>query len=41
MMQSVQAQVDEMPVAATREQALVLLRDAVARLHQGPDDCER
>ncbi|MGK0155633.1 MAG: poly(A) polymerase [Neolewinella sp.] len=41
LLQSVQALLDESPVAPTRDQALVLLRDAVDRLHQGPDDCAR
>jgi putative nucleotidyltransferase with HDIG domain len=41
LLQSVQAQLDEAPVAPTREQALVLLRDEVERLLQGPDDCAR
>ena len=41
LLQSVEAQLSEAEVAPTREQALVLLRDAVERLRQGPDDCDR
>jgi hypothetical protein len=41
LLKLVQAQLDDGGVAASREQALVLLRDAVDRLHQGPDDCTR
>jgi hypothetical protein len=41
LLKLVQAQLDDAGVAASREQALVLLRDAVDRLHQGPDDCTR
>tara|TARA_R110002096_G_scaffold182321_4_gene360041 strand:- start:686 stop:2014 length:1329 start_codon:yes stop_codon:yes gene_type:complete len=36
LLQTVQAQLDESPVAPTREQALVLLRDAIDSLDQGP-----
>lgn len=41
LLKLVQAQLDDAGGAASREQALVLLRDAVDRLHQGPDDCTR
>ena len=36
LLRAVQRQIDESPTATTREQALVLLRDAVERLRQGP-----
>lgn len=38
---AVEARMDELSVAPTREQALVLLRDEVKRLRQGPGDCDR
>lgn len=37
LLRSVQAQIDELPTATTREHALILLRDEAGRLHQGPD----
>jgi poly(A) polymerase len=41
LLRKVDQQIDEMPMAATRQHALVLLRDAIARLRQGADDSTR
>jgi poly(A) polymerase len=41
LLRQVQAEIDERPTPTTREQALVLLRDAARRLLQGGDDGAR
>jgi len=41
LLREVEAQIDELPAAPTREHALILLRDAVARSLQDDDDLAR